>query len=557
MWKLRKVRQTSQIFFFSLILITIIWVNTRPSAYSLSSDWFLRLNPLIALLAGVASRAIILSYVLISLVTLIITAIFGRVFCSFFCPLGSTIDFFDRYILKKPILQKEHRPGKGLQQLKYGILFILIVLAAFGYLFPLITDPLSIFTRIVTILLYPLIWLLKNIGLGGLRPLWEFLGIESAVYNNMRPVYMYGTEGALFLFALILAGSFWDKRFWCQYVCPTGAFLGITGRFARFKRRVVQETCDTCRFCEKKCPTRAIPERDYYITNGAECVVCGICTDRNHPCSSFDFGPHIQAETLPADLNRRQLITGVAGAACLLPVFKTDAKTHKEITGRLIRPPGALPEQEFLGRCLSCGNCMKVCPTSSIQPGGLEFGLGKWFTPRIVPRIGGCEEKCHICGHACPTDALRTLTYEEKRFVKIGTAVLNRHRCLPWEQNKVCLVCDEVCPYNAISIKWLDTTTGPFKVPVVDEDLCLGCGLCEHRCPISGEAAITVFNFSENRRSKGPYVSDYQKNKIIEKRKKFDRNFDSESGKTDVGKEDSGYDGSSGSQDAGKGSLPE
>ena len=110
---------------------------------------------------------------------------------------------------------------------------------------------------------------------------------------------------------------------------------------------------------------------------------------------------------------------------------------------------------------------------------------------------------------------------EEKRFVKIGTAVLDRP-LLAWSQNKECLVCDEVCPYNAIEARVVDTVKGKFKVPVVDEDLCLGCGMCEQHCPIFDIAAITVFKFGENRRLSGEYASKWQKEKILERRRASD-----------------------------------
>lgn len=168
---------------------------------------------------------------------------------------------------------------------------------------------------------------------------------------------------------------------------------------------------------------------------------------------------------------------------------------------------------------------MKTCPTNAIQPCMPGDGFQRMYTPKIVPRIGGCEEKCHACGYACPTGAIRRLPYEEKRFAKIGTAVIDRHRCLAWEQNKECLVCDEVCPYNAITAKVVETTTGTFRVPVVNEDLCLGCGMCEQHCPITDEAAIVIFRFSEKRRAFGPYASESEKKQILDMRRVSDSNI--------------------------------
>lgn len=163
---------------------------------------------------------------------------------------------------------------------------------------------------------------------------------------------------------------------------------------------------------------------------------------------------------------------------------------------------------------------MKVCPTNALQPCMFTDGFSKLYTPKIVPKIGGCEGQCTLCGHVCPTNAIRVIKPEEKPYVKIGTAVLDRSKCIAWEQNKECVVCDEVCPFNAIDSCDLETAGGKFKVPVVKEDLCMGCGMCEHHCPVNDSAAISVYRFGENRRSKGPYITERQTQTMIENRKK-------------------------------------
>jgi len=114
------------------------------------------------------------------------------------------------------------------------------------------------------------------------------------------------------------------------------------------------------------------------------------------------------------------------------------------------------------------------------------------------------------------------LTADDKPFARLGTAVLDRNRCIAWEQNKMCVVCDEVCPYNAIEAKMLETPKGLFKVPVVYEELCTGCGICEHHCPVFDTAAIVIYKFGENRRSSGPYVSDLDRELIYKRRRQSD-----------------------------------
>ena len=138
------------------------------------------------------------------------------------------------------------------------------------------------------------------------------------------------------------------------------------------------------------------------------------------------------ASALSVDLRRRHILTGAAGGLLMVPIFKATAIGMRDDHGRLIRPPGALPEEQFLSRCLGCGECMKVCPTNALQPCMFTDGFSRIYTPKVVPRVGGCEEKCSICGHVCPTNAIRRLPLEEKQFAKIGTAVIDRHRCLAW-----------------------------------------------------------------------------------------------------------------------------
>jgi MauM/NapG family ferredoxin protein len=487
-----------------------------PLAYALDSRWFLRANPLVGFLTFIASRKIIVGFALATLLTTVATVLFGRVFCGFFCPLGAAIDFVDHFIFKT-LRQPQRRPQHYLQRLKYFFLAVIVLVSLSGVFFPLFTDPLSLITRIFTVFVYPLPSLIEEL----LKPLVGFLGLNS---TRLSIPLFYGSTGIGILFLLIFAGAYWDRRFWCQYICPSGAFFGLLSRYALLRRKISTTKCGGCSLCVKKCPTRAINHDDHRKTSVAECILCGECVGVKKDCSLFTMkkSADFTGKTVGADIGRRQVILGVAAGALLLPLLKANAMGKRDNTGRLVRPPGAVPEDLFSARCLACGQCMKVCPTNAIQPCTLDDGLQRLSTPKIVPRIGACEEKCHACGNVCPTEALRKLPYEEKRFAKIGTAVIDKNRCLAWEQNKECLVCDEVCPYHAIDPKVLQTSRGMFKVPVVDADLCMGCGMCEQRCPIFDTAAIVVYKFGENRRLKGPYMSEAQKQMVTEKRKRTD-----------------------------------
>jgi ferredoxin len=167
----------------------------------------------------------------------------------------------------------------------------------------------------------------------------------------------------------------------------------------------------------------------------------------------------------------------------------------------VMRPPGSRPEPEFLARCIRCGVCMTACPTNTLQPREPAGGFFSLISPMIVPRIGPCEPDCNICGQVCPTAAIRSLPMAERRWAKTGTAVILRNQCIVWEHDRKCLVCDEVCPYDAVELRRVDGK--PYRVPFVIENRCSGCGYCEYHCPVKPAAAIVVQAPGEIRISTG------------------------------------------------------
>lgn len=151
---------------------------------------------------------------------------------------------------------------------------------------------------------------------------------------------------------------------------------------------------------------------------------------------------------------------------------------------------------------------MKACLTNTLQPCFLEAGWEGMWTPRLDCRHAGCEERCNLCGRVCPTHAVRPLPLEEKKFAKIGTAVIDRTRCIAWAENKECLICDEACPVNAIDFRVVADTCGTGKRPFVGTVACVGCGLCEEKCPVRGESAIVVHPDGEMRLASGSYITE-------------------------------------------------
>ena len=190
-------------------------------------------------------------------------------------------------------------------------------------------------------------------------------------------------------------------------------------------------------------------------------------------------------------------------------------RIHPQAAGRsyhpdLIRPPGSLGEDDFLARCLRCGECMKVCPTNGLHPAWLEGGLVGLWSPVFKMKLGYCEYECTLCLQVCPTQAIQKLSVEEKQKVKVGLAFIDKNRCLPFALARTCIVCEEHCPTPKKAI-WFEEVTVTsnelgektiVKQPHINPDLCLGCGICENKCPVEDQPAIYVTSVGESRNLK-------------------------------------------------------
>jgi len=234
--------------------------------------------------------------------------------------------------------------------------------------------------------------------------------------------------------------------------------------------------------------------------HGGECLACFDCDD---PCPGRVVGFGRISDRRPLDLNRRGLVVSLTSGILLVPFLRLSPPIPNPL---LIRPPGALPEAEFLKRCVKCGECMKVCITGGLQPTLLEAGLEGIWTPCLVPRIGYCEYGCTLCGQVCPTGAIARLTREDKVNVRIGLAAVDKSRCLPHSHAMACIVCQEVCPTSPKAI-WLDEvevrsregSSVRLSQPHIDIQRCIGCGICETVCPVADRPAIYVTSLGESR----------------------------------------------------------
>lgn len=215
---------------------------------------------------------------------------------------------------------------------------------------------------------------------------------------------------------------------------------------------------------------------------------------------AMSFGPMLKPGPVPAyDPGRRQFLAAAgAGVGAVALLGAGVWRTHE--SPALLRPPGVTDEGAFLSRCLRCTECMKICPTSGLQPALGEAGLEGLWSPVLRPRLGYCDYGCNACGQICPSAAIPALDLATKRTQVIGIAVIDRDRCLPWAQHTPCIVCQEMCPTprKAIELDEGRTVTNAHggrdwvTRPTVIPELCIGCGICEYKCPVSGPSAIVV-----------------------------------------------------------------
>ena len=207
------------------------------------------------------------------------------------------------------------------------------------------------------------------------------------------------------------------------------------------------------------------------------------------------------------DIGRRSLLlaggTG-AGAAMLARVGPHGKQYTSDPT--LIRPPGSTSEEEFLSKCIRCGECMKVCPTNALHPATGEGGWTSVWTPVFKMKAGYCEYECTLCSQVCPTHAISDITLEQKKQIHIGTAFFDRNRCLPYASARTCIVCEEHCPtpkkaiwFEEVRALTPDGSWAVVKQPRVNLELCIGCGICENKCPIADQRGVYVTSVGETR----------------------------------------------------------
>ena len=491
----RKAAQALALIVF-VLLIALSWQGARPI---LGTDALLRLDPLAAVAAMIAERRWLARFIP-ALVILAATLFLGRFWCGWLCPLGTLLDWVPAHQLPKG----ENKPSRW-HGLKYGLLFVILFAALWGNLTLLVLDPLTIVVRSLgTFILPGLQWLFTQVefALYELPFLRSALGavdaaLRSTVFSYQQSYYDGAWVLAL-LFGGILAGNLIVRRAWCRYLCPLGGLLSLAARASWLKRQV-SDRCVGCNACARDCRMGAIDATQEFRSGSGECVLCMDCSPLcPQQAISFRGRPGLDRGWI-YDPSRRQALSALGLSLGGLALLKIAPTQHHPRTFRL-RPPGVgTQETDFLAACIRCGACTRTCPTRGLQPSVAEAGLEGLWTPILVPRLGQCDYSCNACGQICPSGAIPNLSLEDKRTQPIGKAYIDPKICIPWSGRAECIVCEEMCPLPAKAIileeKEVFADSGQWvKVlaPVVLHSRCIGCGVCENKCPIHGEAAIRV-----------------------------------------------------------------
>jgi MauM/NapG family ferredoxin protein len=483
-------RAAIQIGFLIGIGALLAW-HAGPPAGIEPATVVLSLDPLLAAATTLATFAAP-PLLALSLALVVFTTIFGRLFCSHACPVGTLVDAADA--LAAPLRRRlgvRIAPG-ALQWLRVGLLLAVLAAAAAGLDLLGYVDPLVLTSRLVA-------------------PLATIAGAPNPLAATAREATVGSPAWTPLLLALVLGSAPLVPRAWCRLICPLGTLLGWLAAKATRRRRV-SEACTACEVCAAACPMGAVRGggRD---TAGDACTACGECISAcPRAATTVAFAPTgaTGEGTEPApSLSRRSLAGAMAGGVAVgvgLALGLGGTRGTAAPRAAAIRPPGALPETDFVAACARCGACQGACPTGTLRPAGPSDGLAGWWLPRLDLRAAPCDRDCTRCGDACPTGSLRTLDPAERRHAAIGTAVLLRDRCLPWADDRPCTTCQKRCPYGAIAFT-AQSSTG-LGLPVVDPTRCDGCGVCENACPVEGRSAIVVVADGALRLASGSFADE-------------------------------------------------
>lgn len=489
---LKKIRRTLAIVF--LLCVTLLFLDFTGTTHAWLG-WMAKIQFLPAVLA---------LNVGVILLLVVLTLVFGRVYCSVICPLGVIQDVFGWMGKKRKKNRYSYSPAKS--WLRYGVLavFIVALLAGVGSLVALLA-PYSAYGRIAQNLFAPLYGWGNNALAFFAERADSYAFYRTEVWLKGLPTLL--VAAATFVAVGVLAWR--NGRTYCNTVCPVGTVLGFLARYAWFKPVIDTGKCVDCKLCARSCKAACIDIKNHRI-DYSRCVACMDCIGKCHKGAVRYAHPRKIARTAEArteqvsaeqiDDARRSFLTAAALVTSAVTLKAQEKKVDgglaliedKKIPERTTRlvPPGALSARNFSSHCTACQLCVSVCPNEVLRP---SAGLMTLMQPEMSYERGYCRPECTKCAEVCPAGAIRPITRAEKSSIQIGHAVWVKKNCVPLTDGKECGNCARHCPTGAITMVPSDMhNPDSLKIPVVNTEKCIGCGACENLCPARPFSAIYV-----------------------------------------------------------------
>ncbi len=487
---LRKIRITLAVLFF--VGITLLLLDFTGTLHHWLG-WMAKVQFLPALLA-------LNAVVLIALVLL--TLVFGRIYCSVICPLGVMQDVVSHLNRKK----NRFTYSRALTWLRLVMLAVMAVaiIAGLGSLMALLA-PYSSYGRIVNNLLQPLyIWC--NNGLAAIAEHYESYAFYSKeVWLKSLPTFLV----ALITFVVIAILAWRGGRTYCNTICPVGTVLGYLAKFSWFKVYFDVDKCRSCGLCTKNCKASCIDFKNHTV-DYTRCVTCGNCLekcnfDALHYGHAGKIGKTVETENtenseVSQDPARRAFLLGGAIVAADVALAQAGKKVDgglAEIIDRTppkratqLTPPGSISAKHMAQHCTACQLCVAQCPNDVLRPSGNLLTL---MQPTLSYEHGFCRPECTRCSEVCPTGAIRPIDTAQKTTIQVGHAVWIKENCVVLTDGVNCGNCARHCPSKAIMMVPSDPDDDESPmVPAVDHSKCIGCGACEYVCPARPFGAIYV-----------------------------------------------------------------
>ncbi len=489
MESLKKIRVVVSILFF--LLLTFLFLDVGAILPALVSN----ILASVQVVPSLTKTLRLLTFTSLGLlVVLLLTLGFGRVYCSSICPLGTLQDIVIR-IARRNRKRRWFRYKKAPFLLHYSLLAVTAVAFVGGSVLLLnLLEPFSNYGRVLTTLVHPVIVLANN----AIAFVFERFGLYSVPTLSVRFVNAGAFLFPVVFLVVVIYLSYNYGRLFCNSLCPAGALLGLLSRVSLFRIVIDEETCTECKLCEKVCKARCI-EADTKRLDFSACVSCFNCIDVC-PSVGLKYESWWKEKAAPAvevDQGRRTFMNAALASAmgAALPrivsndSLATRTPSFDESRRNPIVPPGAVSVEHFSSYCTACHLCVSVCPAQVLYPSFLEYGVAGVFQPKMDYSIGSCTYECNLCTQICPSGAILPVDVPDKKLIQIGKAAFVKEDCIVITKKKDCGACAEHCPTKAVKMVPYENK---LMLPELNNDICVGCGSCEHPCPTTPRKAIYV-----------------------------------------------------------------